>query len=259
MIHGIGLFRTHFAAHSEKYVLIGGSASYLLMEEQGFDPRLTKDLDIVLTLEAIDQSFLKDFWRFIADGGYQIQEKSTGEKRFYRFHKPANPEYPVMLELFSRAPDGLELGEEATLTPIPADEEVSSLSAILLDEDYYKLIQENRRDIDGVTIVREGCLIPLKAYAWVDLRARRERGEMVDSKNIRKHESDILRLSQLLSEDDRFDVPELAQEHLKEFIDKVDVRSDRDLKDIKVSATMDQIKAVLTKAFLEKPKSAAAI
>lgn len=67
------------------------------MEEQGRKPRLTKDLDIVLTLEAIDQSFMKDFWKFIADGGYQLQEKSTGEKRFYRFQKPTNEEYPFML------------------------------------------------------------------------------------------------------------------------------------------------------------------
>ncbi|MBO9170025.1 hypothetical protein [Rhizobium sp. L245/93] len=57
-------------------------------------------MDIVLTLETLDGSFLKDFWRFIADGGYKLQEKSTGEKRFYRFHQPENDEYPIMLKLF---------------------------------------------------------------------------------------------------------------------------------------------------------------
>ncbi|PST26391.1 hypothetical protein C7U60_05070 [Mesorhizobium plurifarium] len=251
MIHGIDLFRAHFADHSDKYVLIGGSASYLLMEDRGFDPRLTKDLDIVLTLEAIDQSFLKDFWQFVSDGGYQLQEKSTGEKRVYRFQKPTNEKYPFMLELFSRAPDGLELGEQSRLTPIPADEEVSSLSAILLDENYYKLIQANRKEIDGVTIVHEGCLIPLKAYAWIDLRARRERGEQVDSKNIKKHEGDILRLSQLLSPDDRFEIPELAQEHLREFLETVEDRSNRDLAAIGISDTMDNIKAVLLSVFMK--------
>lgn len=225
------------------------------MEEQGRKPRLTKDLDIVLTLEAIDQSFMKDFWKFIADGGYQLQEKNTGEKRFYRFQKPTNEEYPFMLELFSRAPDGLDLQEHATLTPIPADEEVSSLSAILLDEDYYKLIQANRKEVDGVTIVHEGCLIPLKAYAWIDLRARRERGEQVDSKNIKKHEGDILRLSQLLSDDDRFEIPELAQEHLKQFLETVEDRSRRDLADIGVSDTMEQVKAVLSSVFLTKAEA----
>jgi hypothetical protein len=250
LIHGIGLFKTHFAAHSDKYVLIGGSATYLVMEERGFDPRLTKDLDIVLTLEAIDQSFLEAFWQFIKEGGYQIQERSTGEKRFYRFQKPANADYPSMLELFSRAPDGLQLGEDATLTPIPADEEVSSLSAILLDEDYYKLIQANRQEIDGVTIVHEGCLIPLKAYAWSDLRARRERGEDVDSKKIKKHEGDILRLSQLLSEETRYEIPELAQQHLKEFINEVDDRSARDLAAIGISGTMDEVKTALAASFL---------
>ncbi|HEY5101421.1 MAG TPA: hypothetical protein VII70_01455 [Steroidobacteraceae bacterium] len=42
-----------------------------------------------------------------------------------------------MLELFCRAPDGIILVPGAHLTPIPVDEAVASLSAILLDKDYY--------------------------------------------------------------------------------------------------------------------------
>lgn len=88
--------------------------------------------------------------------------------------------------------------------------------------------------------------------AWVDLRARRERGEQVDSKNIKKHEGDILRLSQLLSDDDRFEIPELTREHLKQFLETVEDRSKRDLADIGVSDTMDKVKAVLSSVFLTK-------
>lgn len=39
-----------------------------------------------------------------------------------------------MIELFSRKPDVLDLPNDAVLTPLPLDEELSSLSAILLDE-----------------------------------------------------------------------------------------------------------------------------
>ena len=76
---------------------------------------------------------------------------------------------------------------------------VSSLSAILLDDDYYAFIMEGRREIDGLSWVGEDRLIPLKAIAWLDLSARKERGDPVNAKNIRKHANDVLRLSQLLA------------------------------------------------------------
>ena len=42
-----------------------------------------------------------------------------------------------MIELFSRTPEGLELAEGSHLTPLPIEEAAASLSAILLDENYY--------------------------------------------------------------------------------------------------------------------------
>lgn len=38
----------------------------------------------------------------------------------YRFAKPENPEFPFMLELFCRKPDGIELGDGQVIVPIPA-------------------------------------------------------------------------------------------------------------------------------------------
>jgi hypothetical protein len=71
------------------------------------------------------------FWEFVRAGKYHVQQSATGERRYYRFLKPENDEYPFMLELFARKPDMLDLTEGAYLTPIPVDEEISSLSAIL--------------------------------------------------------------------------------------------------------------------------------
>ena len=59
---------------------------------------------MVLFVEALDSAFVRAFWEFVRTGGYEVQEKSTGEKQFYRFQKPANADYPFMLELFSRQP-----------------------------------------------------------------------------------------------------------------------------------------------------------
>jgi hypothetical protein len=140
MVKGVEIFREHFRNYADRYVLIGGAACDIAMTSAGLEFRATKDLDIVLYLEALDAEFVLVFWEFVRTGGYEIQETSTGERQFYRFQKPTNADYPFMLELFSRRPDVLQVAEGSHLTPIPLGEDISSLSAILLDNDYYDFI-----------------------------------------------------------------------------------------------------------------------
>lgn len=199
MVKGLGIFQTWFAEYADQYVLIGGTAASLTMEEAGLAFRATKDLDIVLHVEALTPAFGVAFWKFVEAGGYEIRQASSGKPIFYRFQKPADERYPLMVELFARAPDGLQPALGSQLTPIPLDEAVSSLSAILLDESYYEFIMAGRREVDGLPWIREDRLIPLKAVAWLELGARKEQGAKVDAKDVRKHLNDVLRLSQLLA------------------------------------------------------------
>lgn len=200
MVRGLDLFRDWFAAYTDQYLLIGGTAASLTMEDAGLPYRATKDLDIVLHVEVLTPSFGEAFWQFVNAGGYQLQQVSdTGKPKFYRFQKPADERYPAMIELFARAPDGLTPAEGSQLTPIPLDEAVSSLSAILLDETYYAFILAGRREMGGLSWVGEDRLIPLKAIAWLDLKARKDQGAAIDARDIRKHLNDVLRLSQLLA------------------------------------------------------------
>jgi hypothetical protein len=184
---GLDIFRAHFAGLAHYYVLIGGAACDIIMDEVGLDFRATKDLDIVILVEALDASFGERFWAFVEAGGYQQRERSSGTKEFYRFQKPSNAEYPAMLELFSRAPDAIVPAERSALTPLPIDEDIASLSAILLDEDYYAALAANNRTVDDVPVLDERMLIPFKAKAHLDLAARRDAGENVDLKTVRKH------------------------------------------------------------------------
>lgn len=222
MVVGLDRFAEHFAAHKDRYVLIGGAAAWLVLDDAGIDPRATKDLDIVLCVEALDARFAEAFWEFIRAGGYEIQEKSEGAKVFYRFRKPADSGYPAMIELFSRKPDAVVLGDDSHLTPIPVGEDVSSLSAILLDDTYYEFLHARKREMGGVSIVGEECLIPLKARAWLDLTARKAAGQPVDSRDIRKHRSDVLRLYLLLPPGARFEVPEVVRRDLEVFLGQVE-------------------------------------
>lgn len=218
MIQGIDVFREHFAGFERAYALIGGVASTLVMEDAGMQFRATKDFDMVLCVEALDAGFGTAFWEFIRLGGYQNQQHSTGEKIFYRFNKPANAEFPYMLELFSRNPAHIQPADGSHLTPLPIDEAISSLSAILLNDDYYTFLHQHKVQLDGISVVSEHCLIPLKASAWHDLVRRAGEGERVDMKNIKKHKNDILRLFQLLRPHERIALPKVIAQDLERFL-----------------------------------------
>jgi hypothetical protein len=150
VVEGLDRFKEHFADHTGQYVLIGGTACALSMEAVGRSFRATKDLDIVLCVEALDVTFAETFWEFVRDGEYEMQEKAPGEKSFYRFKKPAKDDYPFMLELFSRVPDALTLKDESRLTPIPMEAAVSSLSAILLQGESLDGVLAKLRRIYGI-------------------------------------------------------------------------------------------------------------
>lgn len=217
MVLGIERFREWFRGYEDHYAIIGGTACDLLMAEEGLAFRGTKDIDLVLIIEAISPEFGRHFWEFVRSAGYEHCNKSTGQPQFYRFTHPTESDYPFMIELFSRKVDAIELPEEAVLTPLPIDEDVSSLSAILLDEDYYRLLRSGTAIVDGVTVLGAAYLIPFKAKAWLDLTARKANGENVDSKNIRKHKNDVFRLSALLTPGKTIPVNQTVWDDLQAF------------------------------------------
>lgn len=218
MVKGLDIFLAHFRDYADRYVLIGGTACDIAMTGAGLPFRATKDLDIVLIVEALDGNFVRAFWEFVRAGGYQVQEKSTGQKQLYRFQKPTNEPFPFMLELFSRQPDILQVAEGSHLTPLPVEEDLSSLSAILMDEGYYRFILAGRKEVDGLPVVDAAHLVPLKARAWLDLTRREKAGEQIDSRAIRKHKNDVFRLFQVLDPTVDPAAPEAVKAHMKEFI-----------------------------------------
>ena len=153
MVRGIESFRDWFRGHEDQYAIIGGTACDLLMTDGGLDFRATKDIDLVLIVEAVDAQFASRFWGYVVAAGYEYRNKSTGVPQFYRFTNPQSRDYPTMIELFTRRPDAIVLPDDAVLTPLPIDEEISSLSAILLNDDYYDFLKQGRVQISGVTIL----------------------------------------------------------------------------------------------------------
>lgn len=198
MVTGIGKFKEHFKNFEDSYVIIGGAACVVYEVAAGQKPRATKDLDMILIVEALSHDFVAEFWRFVKDAQYterQVGEKGEEPKqKYYRFKQPANKEYPAQVELFSRSLDVFDLPEGMYITPIPTDADLSSLSAILLDDDYYKYTIQHSKVENGVHIANTESLIALKCKAYLDMKRRKEETGDGDERHIRKHRNDVFRL-----------------------------------------------------------------
>ncbi len=106
---------------------------------------------------------------------------------------------------------------EAHLTPIPVDDDLSSLSAILLNDDYYNYIIEHTQVEDGLHHANIEALICLKAKAFLEIKVRIESGSKEDVKQLRKHKTDVFRLTVMLTPESEFDLPKTIQAHVNQF------------------------------------------
>lgn len=218
MITGLQRFTEFFRDHQHQFVLIGGVAAMHWLDAAALHPRATRDFDLVVLIEALDDIFLDRFWQFVKAGGYGNLNKSTGDRTYYRFTSPTTSDFPSTLEVFSRAPEGLALWDSPRIIPIPASGEASSLSAILMDDEYYSIVRDGVRIENGLPLLSPSGLILLKAKAWLDLSARRLAGEKIDEKNIKKHRSDVFKLSLLLTPSQRSIVPRSVYKDLQEYL-----------------------------------------
>lgn len=244
MVKGLDIFREYFKDYTDQYVLIGGTACTVSFEHQNESfGRTTKDLDVVLIVEALTEDFGRKFWQFITDGKYRNRVKSNGRPQFYRFDKPEEPDFPEMIEIFARTE--IILAETSPIVPIHIYDSVSSLSAILLNAAYYQLLLDGRTIIDGLSVLKPAWLIPLKAKAYIDLK----QSNNADSKDIKKHRNDIVRIvaGTLL---EKCALPEEVRNDMKQFIDSFEM-SESELKNLNIRGVKStDIKSILEDIFL---------
>lgn len=232
MVPGIEKFREYFHSYTGQYTFIGGAACDILLGNLGEDFRSTKDLDVVLLIETLNDDFVNVFISFVEDGGYEHIDKGTGENQFYRFSRPKDSQFPYMIELFSRKPDYLNT-LETRLAPIHISEDVLSLSAILLDEEYYELLKAGVTVIDEVSVLGLEYIILFKIKAWLDLSDRKSAGESIDSRNIKKHKNDVFRLAANIEKETRVDIAGQVKADVIRFI-AMAKRNPVDLKSLRI-------------------------
>ena len=219
MVKGLDTFRKYFKEFEKQYVLIGGAACDILFESNDASFRSTRDLDMVLIVEGLTNEFGEKLWEFIQDGGYRNKASNGGKTQFYRFDKPEDDSYPKMIELFCRK--DFELREMTGITPIHIDDTVSSLSAILLDDDYYQILLEGRVVKNGLSVLSPEYLILFKAKAYLDLKRNKEIDGTGDLDDIKKHKKDILRISTELMLEKIDKLPVSVKEDIDTFINNL--------------------------------------
>ncbi len=219
MVNGMQEFRNYFAEYSDSFTILGGAACYEWFSEASFLFRATKDIDVVLILEVQNKAFFEQLWSFLKAGGYQIWQRADGKRGFFRFLSPANRNFPQMIEILARPEFSAALPEGWKIVPIHLDDEISSLSAILLDESYYQLILQHRViSTSGLPLVTPPALILLKAKAYLNLAEMKNAGKFVKGDDLRKHRNDIFRLSYLLEPNERFHTDETIKNDLRTFL-----------------------------------------
>jgi hypothetical protein len=141
--------------------------------------------------------FEKRFWEFIELGGYTSRQRKRGDiesvTELFRFVNPGEG-FPVQIELLSRYPEILGEPTGFHLTPIPTGEDTPSLSAILLDEEYYHQTIDNSVIEDGIRIANPLSLLCLKVKAFLNLTEEKKTNPKVHKGDIRKHRDDVFKL-----------------------------------------------------------------
>ncbi|MDR1808501.1 MAG: hypothetical protein LBR33_11425 [Propionibacteriaceae bacterium] len=220
MVPGLDTFTHHFQGFEECYVLIGGTACDLVLAEHGEPFRATKDLDIVLVAETVDADYVAHFLEFIALGRYRHISRSGPGDQYYRFDAPREPSYPAMLELFTRRPE-LLAGVDTHLGRVHVENAPHSLSAILLDDDYYGLLGQGTVSVQGLPVLDLEHLPVFKMKAWLELISARQRGEHVNSGDIAKHKNDVFRLIAAADPAVRVPVPAPISQDAQAFVASV--------------------------------------
>ena len=191
-------FREAFKDYLDSYTVIGGTACLLLMEEAGRRFRATKDIDMILVMEDKGEEFCKIFWEYIVNGKYTCGMKNS-EPHYYRFTDPIAG-LPEQIELFSRRSD---FRLDSRIIPVHIDDDVSSLSAIARDNDFYEFMKQGRRVVDGISVLGSEYILPFKMYAWLNNVELRAQGAKVNTDDIKKHKNDVFRLFPLINPDIR--------------------------------------------------------
>ena len=97
---GIDHFLKYLSGLEDHYVVIGGGAAAILMDEQNLEFRKTVDVDLVLLTHGSPELNAK-IGAYVEEGKYEKKEATQGSPRYYRFRNPEVEGFPRIIEIFA--------------------------------------------------------------------------------------------------------------------------------------------------------------
>ena len=247
MVSGLEVFKRWFEGYSTRYVIIGGTACNLIFAEYGAPERATHDIDIVIVAEAFDRDFYNRFVEFAKAGGYQHKNKAE-KYELYRFEKPLDSSFPPKIELLSRRPENLA-GMEVELGRFQTIDASDSLSAILLDDDYYALIENGITEIGGFPVLSLEYLPVFKIHAWANLSDDKAAGKIISSDEINKHRRDVLRLCALFEPGTHIELVDSIKREIERFVSERPWDNNM-MRNLKLTISPDEMAKIIRSAYL---------
>ena len=89
------------------------------------------------------------------------------------------------------------------------------------NDDYYKFMLEGRKVVQGIGILDAEHIIPFKMFAWLDLKRRKESGEHVNERDLKKHKNDVFRLVASVDVGTRLTISGQIEKDARRFLDSV--------------------------------------
>lgn len=223
---GLSHFQEYCKEFDEHYVVVGGFATVMLLDEELGEGhgKATFDIDLVLlTNNSVELS--QRIKQYITDGKYDIQVGEKDRYKYYRFNNPKEENFAKEIELFASNENKLELDDKQRILPIDPEEGLYSLSAIMLDPEYFEMIKSNINKSTEAPCTNTQATIMLKMSAFYDLKKR-------EDNKWKKHRRDILKLSLLLTGEEEIKLIGRMKEdfdsfiqHLKEELDQKSIKS----------------------------------
>ena len=124
----------------------------------------------------------------------------------------------------------------------------------MLDDNYYKLMLDGRRVADGISVLDAEYLILFKAKAWLDLAKRKEAGEHVNERDLRKHKNDVFRLYAIADPEARIELSEPVANDMDAFLQAMSgeqiVLRDLGITGITVEEIFDSLRVIFALSYM---------
>jgi hypothetical protein len=208
---GLSHFQDYCKDLDDNYVVVGGFATIMHLDRE-FEGhgKATFDIDLVLlTNNSVEMS--QRIKQYINDGEYKIQIGEKDQYKYYRFIEPQKQNFAKEIELFASNENDLELEDLQRIIPVDPEEGLYSLSAIMLDPEYFEMIKNNVDKTNRAPCTNTQATIMLKMSAFYDLRSR-------DDKKWKKHRRDIVKLALLLTGEEQIKLTGRMKQDFDSFI-----------------------------------------